>query len=88
MTPSVLTAEAAGVSEDEGFIATHVRYTVDLIMNRSKELADQVAAGSTAVVGLTYRLAECSVRMANSRGLHLPLDPATASATASKSDNR
>ncbi|MFK0118950.1 carbonic anhydrase [Streptomyces sp. NPDC090994] len=86
VTPSVLAAQAAGVSEDEGFIATHVRHTVDLVMDRSRELADQVAAGRTAVVGLTYRLAEGSVRTVTSRGLDVPSDPAPA--TASTPGNR
>ncbi|MFG3214705.1 carbonic anhydrase [Streptomyces tendae] len=84
VTPSVLAAQAAGVSEDEGFIATHVHHTVDLIMDRSRELADQVASGHAAVVGLTYRLAEGTVRTVTSRGIGpLPLPaPGTASATA------
>jgi hypothetical protein len=43
VTPSVLAAQAAGVSEDDGFIVTHVRHTVDLLMDRSQELADGVA---------------------------------------------
>ncbi|MFD8522441.1 carbonic anhydrase [Streptomyces capillispiralis] len=87
VTPSVLAAQAAGVSEEDEFIATHVRHTVDLVMDRSQELADRVASGRTAVVGLTYRLAEGTVRTVTSRGLDLPADgtamPATASAPTS-----
>jgi carbonic anhydrase len=88
VTPSVLAAQAAGVSEDDGFIAAHVRHTVDLVMERSQELADQVASGRTAVVGLTYRLAEGTVRTVTSRGLDLPPDETTAPAIASAPDNR
>ncbi|MFI6057777.1 carbonic anhydrase [Streptomyces sp. NPDC051286] len=88
VTPSVLAAQAAGVSEDDGFIATHVRHTVDLIMDRSQELADQVASGRTAVVGLTYRLAEGTVRTVTSRGLDLPPASATTPAVAPTSNSR
>ncbi|MFF3500294.1 carbonic anhydrase [Streptomyces sp. NPDC003247] len=88
VTPSVLAAQAAGVSEDDGFIATHVRNTVDLVMDRSRDLAEQVASGRTAVVGLTYRLAEGSVRPVVSHGLDLPLDPATGPGTTSASNSR
>ncbi|MFJ9201129.1 carbonic anhydrase [Streptomyces flaveolus] len=85
VTPSVLAARAAGVSGDDGFIDTHVRYTVDVIMERSRELADQVDSGRTAVVGLSYRLAEGSVRPVTSRGLDLPSTPAPATAPGSDS---
>ncbi|MFF0699980.1 carbonic anhydrase [Streptomyces tendae] len=88
VTPSVLAAQAAGVSEDEGFIATHVHHTVDLIMDRSLELADQVASGHAAVVGLTYRLAEGTVRTVTSRGMNLLPDPGAASATAPVPESR
>ncbi|WP_225634488.1 carbonic anhydrase [Streptomyces solaniscabiei] len=83
VTPSVLAAQAAGVSQDDDFIATHVRHTVDLLMDRSQELADRVASGRTAVVGLTYRLAEGSVRTVASQGLGLPPDRTAAPAVAS-----
>ncbi|MFF9485517.1 hypothetical protein [Streptomyces sp. NPDC014676] len=61
---------------------------MDLVLDRSQELADQVASGRTAVVGLTYRLAEGSVRTVASRGLDLPSDPAAPSATAAVPDSR
>ncbi|MEU2205997.1 carbonic anhydrase [Streptomyces hygroscopicus] len=88
VTPSVLAAQAAGVREDDGFIDTHVRHTVDLVMDRSRELAGQVTAGRAAVVGLSYRLAEGSVRPVTSCGLDLPSALATASATTSASNSR
>ncbi|MEU5613159.1 carbonic anhydrase [Streptomyces sparsogenes] len=79
VTPSVLAAQAAGVSEDEDFIATHVRLTVDFLMDRSRELADQVDTGRTAVVGLSYRLADGSARPVTARGLELSSAPAPTS---------
>ncbi|MGV9700194.1 carbonic anhydrase [Streptomyces sp. NPDC003470] len=88
VTPSVLAAQAAGVAEDDGFIATHVRNTVDLIMDRSRELTEQVAAGRTAIVGLTYRLAEGSVRPVISHGVELPPAPPTGPGTTSAPSSR
>lgn len=88
VTPSVLAAHAVGVSEEAGFIATHVRHTVDFIMERSREVAEQVASGRTAVVGLSYRLAEGRARPVTSDGLDLPSDPALRPDTAPTSNNR
>ncbi|MFB6518902.1 carbonic anhydrase [Streptomyces sp. NPDC056401] len=69
VTPSVLAARAAGFTEDDDIIAEHIRHTVDLLLDRSRVLADQVAAGRTAVVGLSYRLADGSARVVTTRGL-------------------
>ncbi|MCX4437547.1 MULTISPECIES: carbonic anhydrase [Streptomyces] len=69
VTPSVLAARAAGLTHDDDIIAEHVRHTVDLLLDRSRVLADQVTTGQTAVVGLSYRLADGSARLVTSRGL-------------------
>lgn len=69
VTPSVLAARAAGLTEDDDIIAEHIRHTVDLLLDRSRVLADQVATGQTAVVGLSYRLADGSARVVTARGL-------------------
>ncbi|MGW3009204.1 carbonic anhydrase [Streptomyces sp. NPDC001219] len=69
VTPSVLAAHAAGLTSDDDIIAEHIRHTVDLLLDRSRALADQVAAGRTAVVGLSYRLADGSARLVTSHGL-------------------
>ncbi|MER5730761.1 carbonic anhydrase [Streptomyces sp. NPDC002138] len=69
VTPSVLAARAAGLTEDDDIIAEHIRHTVDLLLDRSRVLADQVADGRTAVVGLSYRLADGSARVVTARGL-------------------
>src|ERR1051326_7361976 len=42
--------------------AEHVRYTVDAIARRSETIARRIASGDCAVVGLSYRLIEGSVR--------------------------
>ncbi|MEU8778408.1 carbonic anhydrase [Streptomyces sp. NPDC048606] len=69
VTPSVLAARAAGLTDEDDIIAEHIRHTVDLLMDRSRVIADQVAAGRTAVVGLSYRLVDGSARVVTTRGL-------------------
>ncbi|GAA1371400.1 carbonic anhydrase [Streptomyces beijiangensis] len=69
VTPSVLSARASGLTRDDDIIAEHIRHTVDLLMDRSRVLADQVTAGRTAVVGLSYQLADGSARLVTTRGL-------------------
>ncbi|HEX7304738.1 carbonic anhydrase [Lentzea sp.] len=69
VTPSVLAARAAGRGSADEVLAEHVSHTVDLLLDRSRLLADHVAAGRTAVVGLRYRLADGSARLVASRGL-------------------
>ncbi|MGR6974950.1 carbonic anhydrase [Streptomyces cynarae] len=69
VTPSVLAARAAGQVQPEEILAEHIRHTVDLLLDRSRVLAERVAAGQAAVVGLCYRLADGSARLVASRGL-------------------
>lgn len=77
VTPSVLAARAAGRTKDGDVIAEHVRHTVDLLLDRSRVLADRVKAGQTAVVGLSYRLADGSAHLITTRGLDITADSAT-----------
>ncbi|MFF3256290.1 carbonic anhydrase [Actinacidiphila glaucinigra] len=69
VTPSVLAARAAGRVEPEEILAEHVRHTVDLLLDRSRVLAEKVSAGQAAVVGLCYRLADGSAKQVAARGL-------------------
>ncbi|MDX2853489.1 carbonic anhydrase [Actinacidiphila glaucinigra] len=69
VTPSVLAARAAGRVEPEEILAEHVRHTVDLLLDRSRVLAEKVSAGQAAVVGLCYRLADGSAKLVAARGL-------------------
>ncbi|MFF6993280.1 carbonic anhydrase [Streptomyces sp. NPDC010273] len=69
VTPSVLAARAAGHVEPEEILAEHIRHTVDLLLDRSRVLAEKVAAGQAAVVGLCYRLADGSAQLVASHGL-------------------
>ncbi|MER8188272.1 carbonic anhydrase [Kitasatospora sp. NPDC094015] len=69
VTPSVLAARAAGHTEDSDFIHTHIEHTVDLLLDRSRTLADAVELGRTAVVGLSYRLTDGTAQLVTARGL-------------------
>ncbi|MEV5438604.1 carbonic anhydrase [Streptomyces sp. NPDC052682] len=69
VTPSVLAARAAGRETAEEVLAEHIEHTVDLLLERSRILAERVAAGRAAVVGLCYRLADGSAQLVAARGL-------------------
>ncbi|ONI91086.1 carbonic anhydrase [Saccharothrix sp. ALI-22-I] len=69
VTPSVLAARAAGRVGADDVLAEHVRHTVDLLLNRSRVLAERVDAGRAAVVGLCYRLANGRADVVADRGL-------------------
>ncbi|WP_436771434.1 carbonic anhydrase [Yinghuangia sp. YIM S09857] len=72
VTPSVLAARAAGLERDGDIIDEHVRHTVDVLLDRSRLLADLVASGHSAVVGLSYQLAEGTARIVTTRGVPSP----------------
>lgn len=69
VTPSVLAARAAGRDRAEEILAGHIENTVDLLLERSRVLAERVAVGRLGVVGLSYRLADGSPQLVASRGL-------------------
>jgi carbonic anhydrase len=73
VSPSLITAGPAGAAlRDEvaldQLIDEHIRHTVTFIEERSRAVAERIAAGSCAVVGLSYRLGEGGVRLVCSRG--------------------
>ncbi|MFF8835768.1 carbonic anhydrase [Streptomyces sp. NPDC015130] len=68
VTPSILAARAAGLTDAADIIDEHIRHTVDLILERSRLLSDQVAAGEVAVVGLGYALTKGNARIVTTRG--------------------
>ncbi|MFI0898122.1 carbonic anhydrase [Streptomyces sp. NPDC020983] len=69
VTPHVLAARTAGRTQPEEILAEHVSRTVDMLLDRSRILAEKVAAGRTAVVGLCYRLTDGSAQVVAARGL-------------------
>ncbi|MFB6477369.1 carbonic anhydrase [Streptomyces virginiae] len=69
VTPSVLASHAAGHTEDADFITEHIKHTVDLLLDRSRLLAEAVESGRVAVVGLSYRLADGTAHVVTARGV-------------------
>ncbi|AYJ52244.1 carbonic anhydrase [Rhodococcus sp. P1Y] len=63
VTPSVLSARRDGYTAVDDFEARHVEETANLLMQRSRIIADKVETGEVAIVGLTYRLSEGSARL-------------------------
>lgn len=72
VTPSVLAARAAGLTSEQDIIAEHIRHTTGLLLDRSRILADQLATGQTAIVGMFYRLADGHTQIVTAHGL--PVD--------------
>ncbi len=66
--PSVLSARAAGTTEIDEIVDEHIRQTVEFLPERSVALAERVRAGECAIVGLSYKLSEGTVRLVASRG--------------------
>jgi carbonic anhydrase len=56
--PSVLTAQRSGTTSINGAVEEHVKQTALRMIDHSRVLHEAVSDGRTAVVGLTYRLAE------------------------------
>ncbi|MFG1838875.1 carbonic anhydrase [Micromonospora sp. NPDC049175] len=84
--PSLRRAEAEGVHDIDGIVDIHIAQTVETLLRQSPVLADEVAQGRCAVVGVSYRLAAGVVRPvaavpAGFASLDVPTgsaDPATA----------
>ena len=58
ITPTVLQGRHAGLTRVDEFEARHVNDTVSQLRIRSAAIAERLAAGTVAIVGLTYHLAE------------------------------
>jgi carbonic anhydrase len=58
---SVLAVRGQPLADAEAAVEEHVRYTVQLLVERSAIIAQRLAEGSCGVVGLSYRLGEGSV---------------------------
>ncbi|MET8355384.1 carbonic anhydrase [Micromonospora sp. NPDC005171] len=60
--PSLRRAQAEGVEDIDGIVDIHIAQTVETLLGQSPVLADEVAQGRCAVVGVSYRLAAGAVR--------------------------
>jgi carbonic anhydrase len=66
---SVLAVRDRAITDPDVAVEEHVRYTVELLVQRSAVIAERLAAGRCGVVGLSYRLAEGSVRRVAGHGV-------------------
>jgi carbonic anhydrase len=58
VTPSILVGRREGLSRVDEFEARHVTETGSQLLTRSTAIAERVASGDLAIVGLTYHLAD------------------------------
>ncbi|MDQ0733987.1 carbonic anhydrase [Arthrobacter agilis] len=58
ITPSVLAARRAGVTDVNSTVVEHTRQTAHRLVDSSRVIADAIEAGATAVIGVSYRLDE------------------------------
>ncbi|MDT5182232.1 MAG: carbonic anhydrase [Mycobacterium sp.] len=58
VTPSILQGRHAGLTRVDEFETRHVNDTVTHLRVRSAPIAERLAAGTVAIVGLTYHLAD------------------------------
>ena len=56
ITPSVLTSRRNGVTDINSTVVEHIKQTSQRMVDSSRVIADAVERGSTAVMGVTYRL--------------------------------
>jgi carbonic anhydrase len=58
VTPSILLGRRDGLTRIDEFEARHVTETAVQLVTRATAIADRVAAGTLAIVGVTYQLAD------------------------------
>lgn len=58
VTPSILRGRREGLSRVDEFEACHVNETAVQLQERSSAIAERIAAGTLAVAGVTYHLAD------------------------------
>ncbi len=58
VTPSILLGRHSGLTRVDEFEARHVNETITQLRIRSAPIAQRIAEGSLAIVGVTYQLAE------------------------------
>ena len=68
VTPSILMGRAKGLNRVDEFEAYHVKETVTQLQTRSSAIAMGLAAGTQAIVGATYHLADGRVEMRSHLG--------------------
>lgn len=68
VTPSVLASRRAGRDAVDDVVAEHTRETVELLADRSTLVAERIADGRLAVVGMEYSLADGEAHVLATQG--------------------
>ena len=68
ITPSVLAAQRNGLSDVNDMVVEHTKQTAELLVESSPLIAAAVEEGRTAVVGVSYRLAEGAADLVSGYG--------------------
>lgn len=69
ITPSVYTAQSHDVYDVNSTVMEHVEQTTARLLDRSRIIAEAITEGRTAVVGITYRLAEGKAQLISGFGV-------------------
>ena len=68
VTPSILSGRSTGLTRVDEFEARHVSETVTQLRVRSAAIAERIAAGTLAIAGATYHLADGRVVLRDRQG--------------------
>ena len=68
ITPSVLTARRNGDTDVNSTVVEHIKQTSKRMVDSSRVIADAVEQGSTAVIGVTYRLDDGKAEIVSGSG--------------------
>jgi carbonic anhydrase len=68
VTPSILAGRREGLTRVDQFEERHVKETLRQLVSRSSAIADRVEAGTLALAGVTYQLAEGKAELADHVG--------------------
>lgn len=68
VTPSILRGRREGLSRVDEFEARHVNETAVQIKERSSAVAERIASGDVAIVGVTYHLADGKIQLRDHLG--------------------
>lgn len=69
ITPSVFAAERQGFTDVNSTVVEHVKETSERLVDRSRIIGDAIEAGRTAVVGISYHLADGEAQIVSGFGL-------------------
>ena len=69
ITPSVIAARRNGIHDVNTTVVEHVQQTTHRLVEQSRIISDAVEDGQTAVIGVTYRLAEGKAEMVSGFGV-------------------